>query len=130
MRTRGFRTHEDARRHRRIEKAAAGGGGRKENTVNYEVDNTVSMKRQASGNIKRINAAVLVNHRSSNDAKGKTTTTALTPEDGRLVVALREPMHALYSNAVGKDHRLLAEWFDLEPAVELLPKGARLAAVA
>jgi exopolyphosphatase/guanosine-5'-triphosphate,3'-diphosphate pyrophosphatase len=55
---------------------------------------------------------------------------ALTPEDGRLVVALREPMHALYSNAVGKDHRLLAEWFDLEPAVELLPKGARLAAVA
>jgi exopolyphosphatase/guanosine-5'-triphosphate,3'-diphosphate pyrophosphatase len=56
--------------------------------------------------------------------------TALTPEDGRLVVALREPMHALYSNAVGKDHRLLAEWFDLEPAVELLPKDARLEAVA
>ena len=38
----------------------------------------------------------------------------------------REPMHTLYSNAVGKDHRLLAEWFELEPAVELLPKGARL----
>jgi flagellar M-ring protein FliF len=58
-----------------------GAGARKENTVNYEVDKTVSMKRQASGNIKRINAAVLVNHRSSVDAKGKTTTTALTPEE-------------------------------------------------
>lgn len=59
----------------------AGAGARKENTVNYEVDKTVSMKRQASGNIKRINAAVLVNHRSSTDAKGKTTTVALTPEE-------------------------------------------------
>jgi exopolyphosphatase/guanosine-5'-triphosphate,3'-diphosphate pyrophosphatase len=49
--------------------------------------------------------------------------TALRLADGRLVVALREPMHALYSNAVGKDHRLLAEWFGLEPAVELLPKA-------
>jgi exopolyphosphatase/guanosine-5'-triphosphate,3'-diphosphate pyrophosphatase len=54
--------------------------------------------------------------------------TALIREDGRLIVALREPMHALYGNTVGKDHRLLAEWFELEPAVELLPKSAPLAA--
>lgn len=52
--------------------------------------------------------------------------TALLPTDGRLVLAVRAPMHALYGNAIGKDHRLLAEWFDLEPAVELLPEDARL----
>jgi flagellar M-ring protein FliF len=67
---------------------AAGGGARKESTVNYEVDKTVSMKRQATGTIKRINAAVLVNHRSSTDAKGKTTTTALTPEELDKLTAL------------------------------------------
>jgi exopolyphosphatase/guanosine-5'-triphosphate,3'-diphosphate pyrophosphatase len=44
--------------------------------------------------------------------------TALAAADGRLVVALSEPMRALYSNTVRKDHRLLAEWLGLEPAVE------------
>lgn len=67
---------------------SAGGGARKESTVNYEVDKTVSMKRQAVGTIKRINAAVLVNHRSTTDAKGKTTTTALTPEELDKLTAL------------------------------------------
>jgi flagellar M-ring protein FliF len=61
--------------------ANAGANARKENTVNYEVDKTVSMQRKAVGTIKRINAAVLVNHRSTTDAKGKVTTTALTPEE-------------------------------------------------
>jgi len=51
---------------------------------------------------------------------------ALRPEEGRLRVTVREPMHALYSNAIGKDHRLLADWFDLEPMVELLPEKALL----
>ncbi|HSW04647.1 flagellar basal-body MS-ring/collar protein FliF [Aquabacterium sp.] len=70
---------------------SAGGNGRKENTVNYEVDKTVSMKRQAVGAIKRINAAVLVNHRGSTDAKGKTTSTALTPEElDKLTSLVRE----------------------------------------
>ncbi len=67
---------------------SAGGGARKESTVNYEVDKTVSMKRQAAGTIKRINAAVLVNHRSTTDAKGKVTTTALTAEELDKLTAL------------------------------------------
>jgi flagellar M-ring protein FliF len=66
----------------------AGAAGRKESTVNYEVDKTVSMQRKAVGSIKRINAAVLVNHRSTTDAKGKTTTTALTPEELEKLTAL------------------------------------------
>lgn len=66
----------------------AGGNARRENTVNYEVDKTVSMQRKAVGVVKRINAAVLVNHRSTTDAKGKVTTTALTPEELEKLTAL------------------------------------------
>ncbi|MBI5258706.1 MAG: flagellar M-ring protein FliF [Burkholderiales bacterium] len=67
---------------------SAGGGARKENTVNYEVDKTVSMKRQAVGTIKRINAAVLVNHRSTTDPKGKVTTTPLSQDELDKLTAL------------------------------------------
>ncbi|NRF70203.1 flagellar M-ring protein FliF [Aquincola sp. S2] len=67
---------------------STGANGRREATTNYEVDKTVSMQRKAVGTIKRINAAVLVNHRSATDAKGKTTTTALTPEELEKLTAL------------------------------------------
>ena len=59
----------------------AGGGTRKENVTNFEVDKTVRVKREASGVIKRLNAAVLVNHRSSTDAKGKVSSTPLAQEE-------------------------------------------------
>jgi flagellar M-ring protein FliF len=67
---------------------STGAAGRKEATTNYEVDKTVSMQRKAVGTIKRINAAVLVNHRTTTDAKGKSTTTALTPEELEKLTAL------------------------------------------
>ncbi|HEY4065278.1 MAG TPA: flagellar basal-body MS-ring/collar protein FliF [Burkholderiaceae bacterium] len=65
--------------------AAQGGGsganGRRDATTNYEVDKTVRVTRNATGNVRRLNAAVVVNNRSSTDAKGKTTSVALTPEE-------------------------------------------------
>ncbi|MEO8410757.1 MAG: flagellar basal-body MS-ring/collar protein FliF, partial [Propionivibrio sp.] len=42
---------------------------RKDATINYEVDRTISHTRQAIGTIKRLSAAVVVNHRP--DAKGQ-----------------------------------------------------------
>lgn len=42
---------------------------RKDSTINYEVDKTISHTRQAVGTIKRLSAAVVVNHRK--DAKGQ-----------------------------------------------------------
>ena len=60
---------------------ATGSAGRKEATTNYEVDKTVQMKRNAVGTVKRLNAAVVVNHRSSVDAKGKTTSAPLSNEE-------------------------------------------------
>ncbi|MEO8805348.1 MAG: flagellar basal-body MS-ring/collar protein FliF [Burkholderiaceae bacterium] len=75
--------------------AAQGGGanssGRREATTNYEVDKTVRVTRNASGNIKRLNAAVVVNHRSVTDAKGKTTQVPLTSDElDKLTALVRE----------------------------------------
>ena len=72
--------------------AALGGGangsGRRDATTNYEVDKTVRVTRNASGNIKRLNAAVVVNHRSVTDAKGKTTQVPLTSDELEKLTAL------------------------------------------
>jgi flagellar M-ring protein FliF len=65
-----------------------GGGVRRENVVNYEVDKTVSVKRNATGSIKRLNAAVLVNHRSTTDPKGKTSSAPLSQEEMDKITAL------------------------------------------
>ncbi|HEX5685312.1 MAG TPA: flagellar basal-body MS-ring/collar protein FliF [Ideonella sp.] len=71
-----------------------GGSGRREATTNYEVDKTVQMKRNAVGVVKRLNAAVVVNHRSKTDAKGKTSTIPLSAEE-------LEKLTALVQEAVG-----------------------------
>jgi flagellar M-ring protein FliF len=69
----------------------AGASGRRDATTNYEVDKTVRVTRNASGNIKRLNAAVVVNNRSVTDAKGKTTQVALSPEElDKLTALVRE----------------------------------------
>lgn len=72
--------------------AANGGGGstqsKRESTVNYEVDKTVRVTRAATGTVKRLNAAVVVNHRSTTDAKGKVTTQPLSAEELEKLTAL------------------------------------------
>jgi flagellar M-ring protein FliF len=72
---------------------AAGGGAnnatmRRDNVVNYELDKTVRVTRNASGTVKRLNAAVVVNHRVVTDAKGKTTSTPLSSDEVEKLTAL------------------------------------------
>jgi flagellar M-ring protein FliF len=57
---------------------AAGGGGKRESIINYEVDKTVRVVKGATGVVKRINAAVVVNNQVTTDDKGKVTSTPLT----------------------------------------------------
>ena len=71
----------------------AGGAGattstKKESIINYEVDKTVRVVKGASGVIKRINAAVVVNHKTTTDDKGKTTTVPLTDAEIEKMTAL------------------------------------------
>jgi len=71
--------------------AASNTNSRKEAVTNYEVDKTVRVTRNATGTVKRLNAAVVVNHRSVTDAKGKTTSVPLTPDEiEKLNVLVRE----------------------------------------
>jgi flagellar M-ring protein FliF len=72
--------------------AAQGGTGstnsRRDSVTNFEVDKTVRVTRNATGTVKRLNAAVVLNHRSQTDAKGKTTTTPLSAEEIDKLTAL------------------------------------------
>ncbi|WOB09816.1 flagellar basal-body MS-ring/collar protein FliF [Piscinibacter gummiphilus] len=63
-----------------LQAAQAGGQSNSSRSAvtNYEVDKTVKVTRNATGTVKRLNAAVVVNHITKTDAKGKTTTTPLT----------------------------------------------------
>ena len=63
-------------------------GGRREAVTNYEVDKTVRVTRNASGTVKRLNAAVVVNNRQVTDAKGKSTQVPLTAEELEKLTAL------------------------------------------
>lgn len=67
---------------------------KKESIVNYEVDKTVNVVKGASGVVRRINAAVVINHIVKTDDKGKVTSTPLTDEQ-------IEKMTALVREAVG-----------------------------
>lgn len=60
---------------------ALGAGGRRENVINYEVDKTVRVTRNATGVIKRLTAAVVLNQRSTTDPKGKVTPVPISDEE-------------------------------------------------
>lgn len=65
--------------------ATQGGGGAqsstRSSTTNYELDRTVRVTKNATGQLRRLNAAVVVNHRSVTDPKGKTSTQPVPPEE-------------------------------------------------
>jgi len=76
--------------------AAAGGSSSslKEATTNYEVDRTISHTKLPIGNIRRLSVAVLINNRSSVDAKGKTVSRPFTPAE-------QAQLNNLVRNAMG-----------------------------
>ncbi|MCE4554858.1 flagellar basal-body MS-ring/collar protein FliF [Pelomonas cellulosilytica] len=74
-----------------------GGAGtnssRREQVTNYELDKTVRVTRGAVGNVKRLNAAIVVNHRTVTDSKGKTTQQPVPAEEiERLTDLVKEAM--------------------------------------
>lgn len=101
---------------------AAGGNGRKEQETRYEIDKKVSVTRQASGVVKRLNAAVVVNHRTSKDAKGKSSTVPLTPEELDKLTALVQQGIG-FNKERGDSVRVINAPFHSEalPPIEALP---------
>jgi len=91
-----------------------GGAGRREATTNYEVDKTVQMKRNAVGVVRRLNAAVVVNHRVNTNAKGKTTSEALSNEEIEKLTALVQEAVG-FSKDRGDSVRVINAPFKSEP---------------
>jgi len=67
---------------------ANGAATRREQATRFEVDKTVTVTKQSAGNVKRLSAAVVVNHKVMTDAKGKTTSTPLTDKEVEQLTAL------------------------------------------
>ena len=68
--------------------AAGSGASKRESIINYEVDKTVRVVRGSSGLVKRISAAVVLNHQTVTDARGKASTTPLSPAQIEQLTAL------------------------------------------
>ncbi|MEQ1805732.1 MAG: flagellar basal-body MS-ring/collar protein FliF [Burkholderiaceae bacterium] len=99
---------------------AGGGAGnsRREAVTNFEVDKTVRVTRAASGVVKRLNAAVVVNHRSSTNAKGKTTLQPLTTEEiDKLTALVRESIG--FKQERGDSVKVINAPFKIEPVEDI-----------
>jgi flagellar M-ring protein FliF len=67
--------------------SAAQAGQKRDATTNYELDKTVRHVRSAAGSVRRVSAAVVVNHRKTGTG-GKAQSSPLTPEELTQVNAL------------------------------------------
>jgi flagellar M-ring protein FliF len=64
------------------------GAGRREAATRFEVDKTTTVTKNAVGSVRRLSAAVVVNHRSATDAKGKVSTVPLSDKEIEQLTAL------------------------------------------
>jgi flagellar M-ring protein FliF len=64
------------------------GTSRRDQVTNFEVDKTIRVTRSATGVVRRVNAAVVLNHRSGTDAKGKPVSLPLSAEELDKLTAL------------------------------------------
>jgi flagellar M-ring protein FliF len=71
---------------------------RRDSTTNYEVDKTIKHTRTPVGGIKRLSAAVVVNHRKNVDKSGKVSFVALNEQQV-------EQVRALVKEAIGFDEK-------------------------
>ena len=105
-----------------LQTAQTGGGasasGRRDATTNYEIDKTVRVTRNASGNVKRLNAAVVVNNRSVTDAKGKTTQVPLSSDElDKLTALVRESIG--FNKERGDSVKVINAPFKVEPVTNV-----------
>ena len=97
---------------------AQGGNSRRENITNFEVDKTVRVTRNATGSLKRLSAAVVVNHRSATDTKGKTSSVALAPEEvEKLTTLVREAVG--FNKERGDSVTVINTPFKVEPVANV-----------
>jgi flagellar M-ring protein FliF len=102
--------------------ATAGASSRRESVINYEVDKTVKVVREASGNVRRLSAAVVINHRSSIDRAGKEITAPIPQAQlDQMTALVRETIG--FSQERGDSVNLVNAAFNVTklPESEVLP---------
>ena len=102
--------------------ATATGSMRKDGTTNYEVDRSIRHVQQGAGSIKRLSAAVVVNHREVTDDKGKTSARALTPAEIEQITNLAKEAMG-FSEDRGDSLNVVNSLFasDVQPAAPEVP---------
>jgi flagellar M-ring protein FliF len=100
----------------------AGGNSKRDAVTNYEVDKTVRVTRNATGNVKRLNAAVVVNHRVTTAANGKTNSAPLSNDEVEKLTSLVQEAIG-FSKERGDSVKLINAPFkaDAIPKAEDLP---------
>jgi flagellar M-ring protein FliF len=98
--------------------AGAGTSSSREGATRYELDKTVTVTRAAVGQVRRLSAAVVVNHRTNTDAKGKTTAAPLADKEIEQLTALVQQGIGFNSER-GDQVKVINAPFRAEPA----PKG-------
>ncbi len=97
---------------------SGGSNGRRDATTNYEVDKTVRVTRNATGNIRRLNAAVVVNDRTTTDAKGKTKPAPLPAEEIEKITALVQQGIG-FKKERGDSVKVINAPFKIEPVTQI-----------
>ena len=96
------------------------GATRRESVINYEVDKTVKVVREASGTVRRLSAAVVINHRSSTDRSGKTVTEPIPPEQlAQMTALVRETIG--FSQDRGDSVNVVNAAFNVNQSTEVEP---------
>jgi flagellar M-ring protein FliF len=93
---------------------------RRDNVTNYEVDKTVRVTRAATGTVKRLNTAVVVNHRVTTDAKGKTTSTPLSSDEIEKLTSLVQESIG-FNKERGDSLKLINAPFRVEAVAKIEP---------
>ena len=96
------------------------GATRRESVINYEVDKTVKVVRESSGTVRRLSAAVVINHRSSTDRSGKTVTEPIPPEQlAQMTALVRETIG--FSQDRGDSVNVVNAAFNVNQSTEVEP---------
>jgi len=96
------------------------GNARRDSVTNYEVDKTVRVTRASTGNVKRLAAAVVVNHRVTTAANGKTSSTPLPAEEIEKLTALVQESIG-YSKERGDSVKLINAPFRVPAVAKVEP---------
>ena len=90
-------------------------------TRNFEIDKTVSHTRMATGNVRRLNVAVVVDHSSKTNEDGEVVREARTPEElARITSLVREAVG--FSEQRGDSVTVTNVSFVAPPVAEPLPE--------